>query len=423
MNGMSRFRDGRSLRHVRWTRGWLGLLGLLLLGGGAPARAVYLNVPMFEQCDSQWGSDTLGTCSTTMCAEGCAVTSSAMLFQYYGGSRDPGQLNNCLTNNGGYASGCLIYWTNSCMPAGVSYIGASGDIDTELAAGRPVIAQVHNGATSMHFVVIVGNDNGHYQINDPYWPNYQTISQGGYTIDSIRIYHGTAQNPCDVVVTQAAPTTIDDADGCFVRHGSYWWDSATGIDGHHYYTYAVADADPDCWAQWLFEVQDAGDYEVEVNIPDADADTESARYTVDFGSGTTDVNVNQLGSSGWTSLGTFTFTAGTERSISLFDNTGEPVASHIPVGFDAVRLTPVVAPVPDASVPTPDAATETDGGTVPDAAASTPDASGTEPPPSADGGCNCDVSGGPDAPPALILVFVLLGLAWRRRRSPDGRPD
>ena len=82
-----------------------------------PARGVLLNVPYFEQCDSQWSSHPLGTCALTMCSDGCAVTSAAMVYQYYGGTLTPGELNTCLTNNGGYANGCLIAWTNSCLPS------------------------------------------------------------------------------------------------------------------------------------------------------------------------------------------------------------------------------------------------------------------------------------------------------------------
>ncbi len=164
-------------------------LALCMLGASAPARAVLLTVPSYKQCDSAWGSDPLGTCSETMCSAGCAVTSTSMVFEYFGGTQDPGELNACLTSNGGYASGCLIYWSNNCMPNGVSYDGTGGDIDTALANGYPVIAYVTSSQTSMHFVVIIGNNGGEYQIHDPAW-NYATISDGGYTIQGLRFYSG-----------------------------------------------------------------------------------------------------------------------------------------------------------------------------------------------------------------------------------------
>jgi hypothetical protein len=340
-----------------------------------------------------------------------------MVSQYYGGTMDPGQLNSCLTNNGGYASGCLIIWANSCLPNGVSYQGMTGDIDTELSAGRPVIAHVSNPSISMHFVVIVGNENGQRQILDPYWPAYQTIADGNYTIESIRLYDGNVAQACGVVVTSAAETVIDDLDPCFFRHGTYWWDSATGYDGHHYFTYAVDDPNPDCWAEWRFDVQDSGDYEVSVFIPPQDADSVSARYTVDHGGGQDDVVVDQAASSEWTSLGTFTFQAGAGRSIALFDNTGEPLSANVPIGFDAVRLVPAGSSQTDAGIPGPDATTGdagTDDGSLHDAAASG-DASPGPANPGAGGGCSCRSAGSTDFGFAVPLLIWLL-LAGRRGR-------
>ena len=113
----------------------------------SPAGAVILTVPFYSQCDPAWGEDGLGTCPYSMCSQGCAVTSSAMLYQYYGGDLDPGELNACLTDHSGYDQGCLIYWSNSCMPDAMSYVGSSGNIDSELSAGRPVIAQVSSNVT------------------------------------------------------------------------------------------------------------------------------------------------------------------------------------------------------------------------------------------------------------------------------------
>lgn len=406
------------------------LLLVSVLAFPAPARGVQLNLQYFGQCDSQWGSNALGTCALTMCSDGCAVTSSAMVYQYYGGTMSPGELNTCLTSSGGYANGCLIIWGNSCLPSGVSYVGQSGDIDAELGAGRPVIAHVSNASISMHFVVIVGNDGGQYQILDPYYPGYQTLADGSYAIQSIRIYHGNSVDPCDVVVTSQGETVIDDTNACFVRHGGYWWTSTTGHGGSHQYTYAVDEASPDCWAEWRFEVQDAGSYEVQVFIPDQDADSQAARYTVDTGTGESDVIIDQLAASDWTSLGTFEFAAGEDRSVSLFDNTGELLSSHIPVGFDAVKLVPTSVDPVDGGIVGPDGALGPDGGPGADGAAAADggvegDAAAPEPP-GENGGCQCRAAGSSseDAAGCAALLILLLGFFWLgaagrgRRRSP-----
>ena len=381
-----------------------------------------MNVPLFNQCDPSWADDQLGTCSTTMCAEGCAVTSSAMLYQYYGGTMNPGELNQCLTNNGGYDRGCLIYWENACMPSGLSWVRTStdlDDIDGELAAGRPVIAQVHSASTSMHFVVVVGNDGGAFQINDPYW-DYGTIADGGYTIDSLRLYSGQPQFTCDIQLSGQDATIIDDRDPCFVRHGSYWWEDASGYDGHHWYTYAVADARHDCWAQWTFAVQQAGTYDVEVYIPDAQADSRSARYTVTHSGTEDEVRLDQTDGSGWRYLGRFDFDSGDGQFVALHDNTGENLSDHIPVGFDAVRFTPVVEEESDGAVMEPDGSLVQDSGFLGDAG---PDWDASEDA-SSDrvrrtvGGCTCRASGQDTGIwPLFIFLFMLLGRLLGRFRS------
>jgi len=403
-------------------------LGSML--AASPADAVLLNVPIYKQCDPAWGDDTLGTCNTTMCRAGCAVTSSSMLYTYYGGTRDPGQLNDCLTNNAGYANGCLIYWQNACMPQGVSFdrTGTADDIDGELAAGYPVITWVSNGSTSMHFVVIVGNENGEYQINDPYW-DYHTISAGGYTIEETRLYNGTAAMTCEQVLTADGPTIIDDQDPCFLRHGSYWWDEASGYDGHHYYTYAIDAADHDCWAQWRFDVIDAQDYDVEVYLPDESNSSVHAPFVVVHNGGSDQVIVDQASGSGWVSLGQFTFASGSDQYVALNDNTGEPVSQRIPVRFDAVRLSPVSSGGPDGGVTADgnlnaDAGLDRDGAGDQDSGGSGQDGSTTGDAGSgarSSGGCDCRSTGTGGGPQTMFVLFVLAVFFRSRRRRAQRR--
>ncbi len=174
---------------------------LAILFAGATARA-QLPVPLYRQCGESWSGDQLGTCSETMCSAGCAVTSKAMIFAYYGGSMNPGQLNRCLRDNGGYASGCLVYWNDTCAPDGVHYAG-SGGLDAELDAGYPVLAQVRSSRTSMHFIVITGRaGGGNYYINDPGWA-YNTTAEAGYTLVRMHNYHGRVGPPPHPVIEMA----------------------------------------------------------------------------------------------------------------------------------------------------------------------------------------------------------------------------
>ncbi len=402
---------------------------LVMFIGSAHARAVTIPVPYFKQCDPAWAEDQLGTCSTTMCRAGCAVTSSAMVYQYYGGTMTPGDLNACLTNSGGFANGCLIYWTNSCMPAGLEFMGTSEDlseIDSELVAGRPVIARVHNDSTPQHFVVIVGNEQGAYQINDPYW-DYGTISAGGYTIDSLRIYEGTPQFVCDLVLSARDATIIDDRDPCFVRHGNYWWQEDVGFADHHWWTYAVDEPQHECWAQWSFGVQTAGPYDVEVYIPESNAESRQARYTVTHAGTEDEVRLDQTAGTGWRYLGRFDFDEGKGQFVALHDNTREDLSGHVAIGFDAIRLTPVMEVEPDAGLSTEDAGPgdagldagqqedsgrEGDGGAGDDGGASGRGDSD---------GCACRASSS-GAGAGLLWAFFLLVVSFvMRRRSATAR--
>jgi hypothetical protein len=71
------------------------------------------NFATYSQCSSSWGGQELGTCSSQdICSAGCAMTSVAMMLQYYGIIKNPSQLNSWLKSNGGYANGCNIVWAS-----------------------------------------------------------------------------------------------------------------------------------------------------------------------------------------------------------------------------------------------------------------------------------------------------------------------
>ena len=189
---------------------------------------VLLPVPTLSQNDPQWRNEQLGTCKGTYlgypnpansvnAAGGCAVTSLAMVYNYYyPGYTDPGKLNVALSNKGGYTGAypnlCLVYWARlnsigvnppnakyqSYLPSGLKdrYFTT---IDRELANGDPVIAAVRCSVTDHHFVVIVGKDrSGHYVINDPWGGVRCTLDKSPfrgnppYEIKSLILFDHTA---------------------------------------------------------------------------------------------------------------------------------------------------------------------------------------------------------------------------------------
>jgi len=174
------------------------LVLVLCLSVQVAARDILLKVPLLSQNDPQWRNEQLGTCKGTYLgypnpankantAAGCAVTSLAMVYNYYHpGYTDPGKLNVALRIKGGYAGTypdlCLLYWSklnsigvNAPNARYQNYLPSErkndffANIDRELANGDPVIACVRCSVTDMHFVVIVGKDRlGNYIINDPW---------------------------------------------------------------------------------------------------------------------------------------------------------------------------------------------------------------------------------------------------------------
>jgi len=134
------------------------------------------------------------TCGQTIGQAGCALTSTAMVFKYYGAAnKNPGQLNTCLGN---YA--CPIYWgtaASSCSENKASWIGSwsfsYSKLQSMLSADRPPIVKLAKGG-STHFVVVTsgsGTSPSNYSINDPWDGASKKLSDytdNGWTLDSIR---------------------------------------------------------------------------------------------------------------------------------------------------------------------------------------------------------------------------------------------
>ena len=142
-----------------------------------------MTVPVMSQQDPAWGAAPLGTSATdTIASSGCAITSVTMMLRYYGMNTDPGALNSWLTANGGYAFDDALVWDSITAYTGgrvafSQWTGADlGLIQSQLDAGRPVVAEVQlNG--NQHFVLITGyTANAGLQINDPWFADSVNFS-------------------------------------------------------------------------------------------------------------------------------------------------------------------------------------------------------------------------------------------------------
>jgi len=127
------------------------------------------SIPDWRQCDSRWGSDHLGTCSDTICSSGCAITSVCMYIASRGYGGNPGTFNKWLKSNGGYASGCLIYWGKVDNLGFSSFQGLENPtystVCTSVGKSNGIIANVNNGH---HYVLVTGcTGSSSYKVHDP----------------------------------------------------------------------------------------------------------------------------------------------------------------------------------------------------------------------------------------------------------------
>ncbi|MBC7227439.1 MAG: hypothetical protein H5T61_09410 [Thermoflexales bacterium] len=159
-----------------------------------PGNTISLDIPIFSQNDPAWKDNVMQTCGQTIGVAGSALSSTAMVFKYYGAiNKNPAQLNTCLGN---YA--CPIYWgvaASSCSEGKATWVGpwsfSYNKLQSMLSAGRPPIVELVKGG-STHFVVIrsgSGNQPSGYQINDPWDGAVKLLSDytnNGWTPNSIR---------------------------------------------------------------------------------------------------------------------------------------------------------------------------------------------------------------------------------------------
>ncbi len=186
-----------------------------------------LSVPYFSQLDDSWAdaiydhSQDFFSPALTIAGSGCALTSAAMLLNYYsydtfpdqenwlstvrGKAINPATLNLWLKNEAdGYLGFALVNWlavtrlsyllaesTDNNLVLEFGYADYQTQIvNKQLAAKQPLIADLGD-----HFVVISGitedNDttpSNDYLINDPLDHNHTVLDQEQQPIESLRIF-------------------------------------------------------------------------------------------------------------------------------------------------------------------------------------------------------------------------------------------
>ncbi|MEW5869829.1 MAG: PA14 domain-containing protein [Chloroflexota bacterium] len=168
-------------------------------------------VDQLSQNDPAWKSIVMKTCGETIGRSGCALTSTAMVFRYYGVATDSKILNTCLGN-----SACPIVWSkaaSSCSEGKVLWVNNPAfswqTVESELAAGRPPIIKF-SCASYDHFVVAIrgsGSDSADYMINDPWDGQLKSMSAyDSCALNGLRLFDGTPT--CSVGACQPGPDQI-----------------------------------------------------------------------------------------------------------------------------------------------------------------------------------------------------------------------
>ncbi len=161
------------LSGVRFWRDWNQLGPIAPSGGVYFLRRVELAVPSYRQNDPRWGQELLGPTENTLGAEGCAVSSAAMVLGFYGIDTDPQRLNAFLNAHEGYTPQGWIYWEAAAefAPGRIRHVYEDAPsyrlIDTNLDRGNPVIVRLRFPSGVTHFVVIAGKSGFDYLTQDP----------------------------------------------------------------------------------------------------------------------------------------------------------------------------------------------------------------------------------------------------------------
>jgi len=115
----------------------------------------------YSQTDSRWGNLKIGVSSSKMKDYGCAITSVAMMYTYYGKKYTPKDI----LNKSDFA-GDLIYW-----PSGWHHLYTTSyksEVDSILKNDGVAIVHLKFSGGG-HFIVIGGKDKKDYIVHDPYF--------------------------------------------------------------------------------------------------------------------------------------------------------------------------------------------------------------------------------------------------------------
>ena len=149
----------------------------------------------YLQKDEEWAADPLGESRFTMGSSGCLVTCLATLFDLYGESVTPGELNRLFTEQGVYNASGDVIWGNisSVYPEATVTVYKTVDeqaIEAALDQQQYPLVRVKNlGDGYWHWVLLLGSGDDGYLCMDPLYSEKEArpLSTHGNTVYSWRL--------------------------------------------------------------------------------------------------------------------------------------------------------------------------------------------------------------------------------------------
>ena len=149
----------------------------------------------YLQKDEEWAADPLGESRFTMGSSGCLVTCLATLFDLYGESVTPGELNRLFTEQDVYNASGDVIWGNisSVYPEATVTVYKSVDeqaIEAALDQQQYPLVRVKNlGDGYWHWVLLLGSGDDGYLCMDPLYSEKEArpLSAHGNTVYSWRL--------------------------------------------------------------------------------------------------------------------------------------------------------------------------------------------------------------------------------------------
>ena len=124
----------------------------------------------YNQRDSSWGKNVMGSSRLTMADYGCLVTSVAMIASHNNRNIKPIDIAN--TPSAFFSPNldtALLYWQFNTNGVGINLSSHSkSQLDSLLSSG-PVIVGVYSGPD--HYIVLKSGSAGNYVMNDPFLEN------------------------------------------------------------------------------------------------------------------------------------------------------------------------------------------------------------------------------------------------------------